>query len=53
MDNLKIAKEEKAQVSLEFLVLLGGIIFVTAIIGLYLKSIANQVSAEGEKILED
>ncbi len=43
-------KEKKAQVSLEYLIILGGIIFVTAIIGLYLKTTANTI---GEEIKEE
>ncbi|MFH0715033.1 MAG: class III signal peptide-containing protein [Candidatus Diapherotrites archaeon] len=35
---MKLLEEQKAQGSLEYLLLLGGIVAVVAIIGLYLKS---------------
>ncbi len=40
---MKILNEEKAQGSLEYLLLLGGAVAVAAIVGLYLKSLPKQV----------
>ncbi|MDD5163834.1 MAG: class III signal peptide-containing protein [Candidatus ainarchaeum sp.] len=36
-------KEEKAQGSLEYLLLIGGAVIVAAVVGLYLKTSANAI----------
>ncbi len=40
---MTLTKEENAQGSLEYLILLAGAIFVAAAVGLYLKSIPGEI----------
>ena len=43
---MKLLKEKRAQGSIEYLMIIGGVVLVAAIVGLYLKSIANTTAAQ-------
>ena len=45
-------KEEKAQGSIELLLLLGGVIFIATLIGVFIKSIPGQLSSDVNKFVE-
>ena len=43
---MKLINEEKAQTSMELLMLLGGAIAIATVVGLYLKSMATGIGGE-------
>jgi len=45
-------KEEKAQTSIEYLLILGGAVATATVVGLYLKSTTKTVGAEIKKTAE-
>lgn len=49
----EMLKEEKAQTSVEYLLILGGAVAAATAIGLYLKSIPRTTGGEIEESLED
>jgi len=48
-----IWKEKKAQTSIEYLLLIGGVIAVATAVGLYLKQAAQTVGDRGESETEE
>ena len=48
MRSCKFAMDEKAQGAIEMLLLIGGVVLVALVVGIYLKSIPGQLAPEIE-----